>query len=182
MHTMSWSEKFEKITGYVDTVVRFALVANLSLLFAVLFLQVLFRYIIPTPLIWVEELAVYLAAYLVMWGASSCVRSGSHIRINILLKKLPLTVRYVLTVIYQLLIIYFLYYMCVHGYRFAAMGMQERTPTGTFVFFWPRLAIFTGGLLIIVQIAYIIVKETRLWIEKRKEAQEVNGTISRSEG
>ncbi|GEM_PF-987416 len=182
MTKIRFSDRFERITGYIDTVVRFALVANLAVLFAVLFLQVLFRYIIPTPLIWVEEVAVYLAAYLVMWGASSCVRSGSHIRISILLKKFPLSVRFGLTVFYQLLIIYFLYFMCVHGYRFAAMGMHESTPTGTFTFFWPRMAIFTGGVLIIVQIMHTIVKETRLWIEKRREAREVNGTISRSEG
>ncbi len=150
----------DRVTGVVDKLVQVAVVTIFVVIFALLNLQVAMRYVMGIPMIWLEELAGFLMAYLTLWGSSSCIRSDGHVRVSFLPDRMksPVSRRWLSIVIHAILLFY-LFYLIVYGYRFAAMGHGELTPSGTFDFFLPRLALTTGGILMAVQAAGVIVRE-----------------------
>lgn len=67
----------------------FLLAALVGVVTTVIFMQVVFRYVLSSPLVWSEELARYLFVWITMIGASAAVRLGQHYGLDILLKALP---------------------------------------------------------------------------------------------
>ena len=80
----------------LDRIIQFALGACLGTMTCVVVTSVVFRYVLNKPLVWPEELASMLFAWLTFVGAYAALRSRSHITINILLILLPQNVRLVL--------------------------------------------------------------------------------------
>lgn len=56
---------------------------------AIVFAQVVFRYVLASPLVWSEELARYLFVWVTMLGAAAAVHLGQHYGLDILAKALP---------------------------------------------------------------------------------------------
>jgi len=56
---------------------------------AVVFLQVISRYVFSYPFDWPEELARYLFVWVALLGAALAVRRGAHFSIDALVKRLP---------------------------------------------------------------------------------------------
>jgi len=79
-----------------DTVLRIegllvaALVAAMTV---IVFAQVIFRYVLGSPLVWSEELARYLFVWVTMIGAGAAVRLGQHYGLDILVTPLAPPVR-----------------------------------------------------------------------------------------
>jgi TRAP-type C4-dicarboxylate transport system permease small subunit len=67
-----------------------ALVAAMTV---IVFAQVIFRYVLGSPLVWSEELARYLFVWVTMIGAAAAVRLGQHFGLDILVKPLPAAAR-----------------------------------------------------------------------------------------
>ncbi|MEH6726884.1 MAG: TRAP transporter small permease [Hyphomicrobiales bacterium] len=63
---------------------RVLLAVILFALVAILAAQVVFRYVIGSPLVWSEELARYLLVWCTFIGVSLAVREGRHISVDIL--------------------------------------------------------------------------------------------------
>ena len=80
LKTLKWIDKyFEEVT----------LVALLAVTVTLTFIQVIMRYIFHNSLSWSEELARYLFLYLIWIGAAYAVKRESHLRIQIILSKIP---------------------------------------------------------------------------------------------
>ncbi len=77
----------------IDRLVGWALAACLGTMTCVVFVSVLFRYVLDSPLSWTEELASLLFAWLTFLGAYIGSRSRSHIVIDTLVIFLPPGVR-----------------------------------------------------------------------------------------
>lgn len=69
----------------------------------VLILQVFFRFVLNSPLIWSEELARYLFIWLTMLGLSYNVRTDNNISMTLLVSKMPRSVQTVLSLCTDLL-------------------------------------------------------------------------------
>jgi TRAP-type transport system small permease protein len=145
------ADTLEALTGYIDRLTRGALIFFCGLIFSLLILQVLMRYIIRSPLIWVEELSSYTFAFLVLWGCACYVRSWQHIKVDTLLNLMPVRLQDALVLLINLLLIYFGFMLSSAGYRLAMLGANDLSDSGMFNMFWPRQAMVTGGILIIVQ-------------------------------
>ena len=74
--------KLDYIMGIIDKITGVAIVGFLFASFLLLFLQVILRHVIFFPMVWLEELAIFLLAYLGFWGSSSCFRKDTHIRVR----------------------------------------------------------------------------------------------------
>jgi TRAP-type C4-dicarboxylate transport system permease small subunit len=77
----------------IDRLVGWVLAACLGVMTCVVFVSVVFRYILNSPLTWSEELASLLFAWLTFVGAYVGFRTHSHIRIDTVTMFLPATVR-----------------------------------------------------------------------------------------
>ncbi len=152
--------KFDYLFDMIDRIVQIAIVFAFIVLFGMLNIQVAMRYVFRIPLIWIEELAGFLLAFLTLWGSSSCIRTDSHIRVSFIVKYIKsMRWRCAFAIGVHLLILIYLYYLTVYGYQFALIGKGEITPSGTFDFFLPRLSLATGGVLMIIQTVGIIIRE-----------------------
>ncbi len=80
----------------IDRIVGWVLVACLGAMTCVVFVSVVFRYVLDTPLSWTEELASLLFAWLTFVGAYVGFRTRSHIAIDTLVVFLPQGIRRVL--------------------------------------------------------------------------------------
>ncbi len=78
-YKLAWLDWFEKT----------AVTALLGTMIAVVFLQVIFRFVIKGSLPWSEELARYVMVWAVFIGASMGAKSGAHIGVEAFVKVLP---------------------------------------------------------------------------------------------
>lgn len=78
-YKLAWLDWFEKT----------AVTALLGTMIAVVFLQVVFRFVIKGSLPWSEELARYVMVWAVFIGASMGAKSGAHIGVEAFVKVLP---------------------------------------------------------------------------------------------
>ncbi len=73
----------------IDRMVDWALAACLGVMTCIVFVSVVFRYVLNSPLTWSEEAASLLFAWLTFVGAYVGFRTRSHIRIDTLTIFLP---------------------------------------------------------------------------------------------
>ncbi|MEO8752131.1 MAG: TRAP transporter small permease [Casimicrobiaceae bacterium] len=131
----------------VDLLSRVAVVA-MTLLVLV---QVVLRYVLKVPLVWVEEATVFLMIWMAFMGAAIGVRRGAHIAMTILVDRLPARVAGAFYHVGTVAVIAFAgvvvwegvqLVLSVGGQRSAALGLPMTIP---------YLIVPLGALLIILQ-------------------------------
>ena len=90
-------KKFDKLEEYIGG-------SLFVVIFAILVLQVFFRQVIRTPLVWSEELARLIFVYVAMFGISIGIRKQSHIFIDFLFTRFSPAVQKVVFTISQIII------------------------------------------------------------------------------
>lgn len=149
----------DTVTGWVDLAVQQVLIAVMAAIFLLMMTQVLLRYVIYAPLIWIEEAAAYLLPLLALWGAAVCLRQGSHIKVDFILEAMPRRLKQIMRTAIHLLIFYFAVKLVQAGVVLIELGRNELATSQAFSLFWPRLSIVVGGVLIMIQTANLIVRE-----------------------
>jgi TRAP-type C4-dicarboxylate transport system permease small subunit len=123
----------------------------LMLMTAIVLLGVVFRYIIGDPLQWSEE----LARFLMLWGSflaiNVALRKNQHIRIDIILKKMPPFLHGVVGLLIDVLSGCFLIILAIKGYDMAT-GSFMKAMSMDFSMFWILLSVPIGALLTLVQL------------------------------
>lgn len=74
-------------------------------LFGILLLQIAGRFVLDAPVVWSEEVARYLFAWVVFVGASDAIRSRSHIAVDLVPNMLPLRGRLALGLAMDLILL-----------------------------------------------------------------------------
>ena len=127
----------------------------LALMFLTTFYQILARDIFVISSMWTEELARFLFVWIVFLGAGTLIEGNEHIRISILIDRLPLAVSRMIRVVSNLVILAFgmvfvwsAYLNCLNNWEFYAPSMD-----------WMRLSYLYLGLLIsgVLMIWYLLV-------------------------
>jgi TRAP-type C4-dicarboxylate transport system permease small subunit len=149
---------FDTWTGRIDYVVKIIIAAAMFIMFGLLLLNVLSRYVILQPFFWLAEGAGYMMAMVGLFGSSTCIRHSAHMQVTLIPKKLAgadgqshWVAVHVIKILVSLLVIAYAYVMIRYGYAFADFGRNELSPSGFFIVYWPRLALPIGGVLIALQ-------------------------------
>lgn len=143
--------KLDTVCGVIDRFVQYFLIIFIGSIFIFLMLQVVMRYLIRSPLVWVEEITSFTLAYLVMWACSTLIRKWQHIRVDTFVNSMPNKVQLFIFVFINALVIYIAYFIIFAGYRLAVLGEFDVSASGFFNLYWPRMALVSGGVLIIIQ-------------------------------
>lgn len=93
--------KLKKILLNLDQILMAAAMAVVCIL---LMVQVFFRYVLNSPLIWSEECARYTFVWIVMLGLGYNVRTGNNISVSLLTSHLPKTAQKVLDFVTDLVV------------------------------------------------------------------------------
>lgn len=79
----------ETVSHLLAQLTRGLAVAMAAVMVVCLLLQIFFRYALSSPLTWTEELAVLMFAWIVMLMGSLGVREDFHVRLTLLLDRIP---------------------------------------------------------------------------------------------
>ncbi|GAK60611.1 TRAP dicarboxylate transporter [Candidatus Vecturithrix granuli] len=140
----------QRVSGWMDAIERvFSIIIAFMLGFLAFLVgwQVVARYIFNTGIFWAEELALLSMMWATMLGAAGCIRTDSHVRLNILIDRLPARVRLWLLTIMDGVVLWFAFWIVKEGIVLAqrTMGGQMsalRIPIGTTYIILPVAAVF----------------------------------------
>lgn len=77
----------------IDAIEETFIAVTLGLMTVVTFANVIARYVFATNILWALETTVFLFAWLVLIGASYCVKKRAHLGVDVLILALPRPVR-----------------------------------------------------------------------------------------
>ncbi|MBI5966939.1 MAG: TRAP transporter small permease [Deltaproteobacteria bacterium] len=151
-------ERVADISGYFSG----WLVPLMMILIAV---EVFMRYVLHQPLMVADEFSAYMLVALSYLGLAYTWKQGGHVRISLLVSRLPSKISSRIRLIALILILIFMIELDRAGYKMIvyALKINLRSQTFfTFPLFWPQLTVFIGfillTLLLFVEIARAILK------------------------
>jgi TRAP-type C4-dicarboxylate transport system permease small subunit len=96
---------------------------------AVVFLQVVSRYVFSYPFDWPEEMARYLFIWVALLGAALALKRGAHFSIDALVKRLPAKGRLIVPLFIHAILAAFTLVVAVKGFQLA-MRVSEQLSSG----------------------------------------------------
>lgn len=149
----------DRLAGWVDGATQWVIMTVLAAIFVLMMTQVLLRYVIHSPVLWIEEAAAYLLPVLAVWGSAVCLRHHSHIAVDFVVQRMPRLAQRVLAILVYALIFYFALKIAQAGLALIELGRNEMATSGAFALYWPRMSIVIGGVLIMLQTAVLALRE-----------------------
>lgn len=132
-------------------------------------IQVFFRYVLKNPLVWTEELARFLLAWIVFLGASSAIHNWDNLRVTYFIDRFPKRLFTLVEMATKLLSLGLLGYVFVAALRVMPnVGMREVAPALGIRMIIPQLSILVGLSLMIIQLIGVIISS----IAKSAETKE----------
>ena len=117
------SALIRRLTQFVE----WMLVVLSILIFVVVFLQVLFRYLLRQPLFWSEELPRYLLIWMCFLAAALAQKQDAHINITLCLAPLSTRARQVLKILTDVIILVFLWILIYSGSLVTSITAHHRS-------------------------------------------------------
>lgn len=136
-------------------------------IFALLFAQVLFRYVFSMPIYWIEESVLYLMAYTTMIGCASAYRRYLHPQLVIVYDRFKLPALFWYELLLRVPVMALMFVFTWHGYRYALANEWMKTSGLEISFFWPFFAVPLGGgitLLALLLDSLDIILHRRSWL------------------
>ena len=130
----------------------------LTILFTVVvFLQVVYRYALHSPLAWSEEFAMFLFQWCLFLGAAVAVRHSKHFYVDLVISRLPDRWR-TATQISSSVIIFAVAYIMIHvGIRMVVSSMDHVYPVLQLPIAYGYLVFpISGTLMIIYQVPFFV--------------------------
>jgi TRAP-type C4-dicarboxylate transport system permease small subunit len=138
-----------------------------SVIFITMLLQIFFRYVLNSPLVWTEELCRYLFIWTCFLGWTIALRQKSHIRISYFIELLPYSLGKIVTILFQLLIFVFLIQLLRYGIAMTARSFS--VPTITLFFSWAYVYM-AAPLSAAIMLLYSVVDAIDFFREVSKNA------------
>ncbi len=136
----------DKLCSYTELIggVLFGLMA------AVVFIQVIIRYLLDYSLAWTGELATFLFVWVTMLGAAIATHRISHISVTALNNAVSEKKALILSMIAQILMLIVSVIICATGFSFAVKNINNISVALHVPFVIPMLSLFIGALLMVV--------------------------------
>lgn len=117
-----------KWIGYLNWGIKHLLNGIMGLLVTVVFLQVIFRFVLGSPLAWTEELARYSLIWLTFLGAAYAMSLKAHIGMEVFVNLFRTPGKKALYIVASIASLMFFLLMVVEGYSLAMQGMSQSSP------------------------------------------------------
>lgn len=115
----------------------------------VAFVAVIYRYVLNSALSWSFEVSLALLTYITFMGGYLALRKGAHLKVDLLLRHLPVRARAVLFIGNQALIALIGWIMAWHGGRQVLRFVDQTTNVLEISTAWYYAAIPIAGALIL---------------------------------
>lgn len=137
-----------RLVAFVAALLKLTLIAATAIMVLCIAIQVVMRYVFGRTPSWSEELAVLMFSWTVMGGLALGVREGFHVRLDILINRLPTGARPFAERAIEALTAAFGFYLAWSGLRFLEItGGSVSAAIGYPIELLHALAPITGGLI-----------------------------------
>jgi len=99
------------------------------------------------PVNWAQDISLLAFAWLTFIGSDIIIKSGSLIRIDMLVEKFPKPVQKILTLIFDVMMLLFLLILIVYGFLLVSQSWSRTFNTLKLSYAWCTLAVPAGALL-----------------------------------
>ena len=113
------------------------------------------------PLNWAPDIALLAFAWLTFIGADIVAKTGNLIRIDMLEKWLPKTIRKGLALIFDVAMILFLLILIVYGFLLVSQSWYRTFQTMKLSYAWCTLAVPVGSMLLIFTMIGKMIKDIK---------------------
>ena len=138
-------------------------VAMMALMVALVFANVVSRYLFNRSFIWAEELSQYLMVWVTFLGAGLALRQGRHVAVEMLQDALPGPIGRAMRFLVAVLVIAFLVVLAILGFQIVLFAWEQETPAMNISAGIPYLAVPVGALLFLAHFLLMF----RDFIDKR---------------
>jgi len=145
------SVAFGRLTAALDRCTCIACVVFFVAILVVMVCQVVFRYVLNTPLTWTEELARILFIWACFLGAPVATRRGNHVTILFVFDRLPRGVSRVVVLGIQAVSLVFFLQLVILGAVLAVRSHSVEAITLPIPWSLIYLAVPVSGILMILQ-------------------------------
>lgn len=117
--------------------------------------EVFTRYVLDRPLMVADEVSAYLLVALSFLGLAYTWREGGHVRISILVSRLPAKAAAWVRLGALIAVFLFMLEMDRSAYKMVVYALQINMRSSTFLMiplFWPQLPVFIGFVLLTLKI------------------------------
>ncbi len=122
-------------------------VAMMAAMVALVFTNVVCRYLLGFSIIWAEELSQYLMVWITFLGAGLALREGRHVAVELVQDRLPKPAARIARIVVAGSVLAFLGVLTVLGAQFALFARDQETPVMTISLGIPYLAVPIGALI-----------------------------------
>jgi TRAP-type C4-dicarboxylate transport system permease small subunit len=93
------------------------MIASLALIILVIctFMGVIMRYFFNNPFVWLQEVQLWCFTWVVFFGCGAAFRTGSHVAIEVIVDRLPKTLKKIVEVIGYCVVVGILVYFAIYG-------------------------------------------------------------------
>lgn len=117
---------WEKTIGTLNGAVKAVTVFFFIVMVVLVFFQIVSRAILGTSYAWTGEIARFAMVWITFLGASFSFQYGAHISIDIFVKKFPIKIAKIITVMTSLIIFGFLVVLFYEGINLVKLGLTQK--------------------------------------------------------
>ena len=145
------------LTSFFDKVLKLITVICVVAMSLLVFSNVVSRYIFDSSIPWANEMSRFFFVWLVFFGAIEALKSNEHMAVDLLVRKLPKTVRKILFVLIDVIILILLYMIFDGSIKITQMSITSPAPATGIPY------AFTNGMGIILSVGMALIIITRLY-------------------
>jgi len=123
--------------------------------------EVFWRYVLHQPLMVADEFSAYMLVALSYLGFAYTWRQGGHVRVTVLVSRLPFRAASWIRFMGLILVFIFMIELDWVGYKMILYALQINLRSSTWLMvplFWPQLTVFVGFILLTLLIVVDIVQ------------------------
>ena len=117
-----------KVNFAIDRFLRFFITLSLGLMLALIFIQVIFRYVFHNSLTFSEELSRYLFVWTVFLGIPVVLRMGGHMAVGVITERISGKWLKILRIIANLLFLIFMFVIFQNGLLMSQKMVFQKSP------------------------------------------------------
>ena len=151
MHLM---QRFKKIVDAVDTVTTWGVYLSVTVMVAMVAMQVITRYVFHSSFSFTEELARYMFIWSVALGAALALKERKHVAVTVVVSMLPKNFRRVIRSIADALAVLFFSLLLIFGIVMVISTRMQTTPALGISFAYVYLAIPVSAVILVINGVY----------------------------
>ena len=164
-----------KLVSAFDRLEDFILVTMFSGMVAVIFYQVIMRYVFNNSSFWSEELGKFLFVWISWLGISIGMRRAEHIRITLIVDRMPFRAAHATNILTELVVITISAITAWYAYTLVLSQNSVHFAAIKISMSWGYLSVLVGCALMCMRCAYSVYVSWRAIVDGPKQIEESEG-------